>query len=67
MLQRFHKDEAREHLDDLIEAALRGDTIIITGDDEKSVQLVPLEATKKRRTGTAKGLIHMSEDFDEYQ
>ena len=58
--------EAQTRLPALIEAAARGETVVITNGDEVSVQLVP-RATKKRarQFGSAKGLISMAPDFDE--
>ncbi|MGV2828129.1 type II toxin-antitoxin system Phd/YefM family antitoxin [Myxosarcina sp. GI1(2024)] len=66
--------EASEKLLELFDAALRGEEVIITkGDKPKgmaslrtSVKLVPNTTTKPRpKFGSAKGLIKMSDDFDE--
>jgi antitoxin (DNA-binding transcriptional repressor) of toxin-antitoxin stability system len=58
-------EEAKARLSDLIDAALRGETVSITTDDEQVVQLVPVGLGKGRRKfGSAKGLIHMADDFD---
>ncbi|HST87709.1 MAG TPA: type II toxin-antitoxin system prevent-host-death family antitoxin [Ktedonobacterales bacterium] len=61
-------DEAKERLAELIDAAVKGETVLITrnGDDsEQAVQLVPAAHAKRRRkAGSAQGLIVMSEDFD---
>jgi prevent-host-death family protein len=72
-MQQVSADEAKEHLAELIDAAMKGETVLITRDGnggEQAVQLVPVtqgteDHTKgKRHFGSAKGLIEMSEDFD---
>ena len=63
----FHvtPDEAKAQLAELIEAAMRGERVVIARDEKHAVQLVPLTPTARRRhAGTAKGLIVMREDFD---
>lgn len=58
-------DEAKAHLAELIDAAVRGERVVIARDDQHAVQLVPLPAAARRRhTGAAKGLIVMREDVD---
>jgi prevent-host-death family protein len=59
-------EEAKDQLTDLIDAAVKGEEIVITKDDTHSVKLVPLKKTKPRpQFGVGKGLIAMSDDFDE--
>jgi prevent-host-death family protein len=59
-------DEAKSHLPDLVEAAIKGEEVVITKDDQPVVKLVPIALTKPHpQFGSAKGLITMSEDFDE--
>ncbi len=59
-------EEAKKHLSDLIEAAVKGEEVIIAKDDQHIVKLVPISATKPHpQFGSAKGLITMSDDFDE--
>lgn len=59
-------EEAKDHLTDLIDAAVKGEDIVITGDDGHLVKLVPIQKTKPRpQFGSGKGLITMSDDFDE--
>lgn len=49
-----------------IDAAVKGEHIVITKDDQNRVRLVPVQKTKPRpQFGTGKGLIKMSDDFDE--
>jgi len=57
--------EAKASLDDLIDAAVHGEEVVIITDKQQAVQLVPRDANKrKRKFGSAKGLISMAEDFD---
>lgn len=58
-------DEAKGRLAELIEAAIRGERVVIARDNEHAVRLVPLpSAPRERHAGTAKGLIRMRDDFD---
>ena len=58
--------EAAKKLPALIDAALRGEEIIITDGDRSLVRLTPTTPIKPRpKFGSAKGLIKMSDDFDE--
>ena len=56
--------EAAEKLTDLIDAALRGEEIVITKGD-RIIQLTPKQPVKNRKPGSAKGQVWMSDDFDE--
>ena len=59
-------EEAKDHLPDLIDVAVKGEEIVITKDDRHSVKLVPVPQTKSSpQFGSGKGLIAMSDDFDE--
>jgi antitoxin (DNA-binding transcriptional repressor) of toxin-antitoxin stability system len=59
-------EEAKKYLSDLIEAAVKGEEIIIAKDDQHIVKLVPISTTKPHpQFGSAKGLITRSDDFDE--
>jgi antitoxin (DNA-binding transcriptional repressor) of toxin-antitoxin stability system len=59
--------EASEDLIRLVEAVLQGEEVVILKGDRPVVKLTPLEPSPKRRPqfGSAKGLITMSDDFDE--
>jgi prevent-host-death family protein len=58
--------EASQHLSDLIEAALKGEEIVITKENQPLVKLVPVSPVKRRPLfGSAKDLITISDDFDE--
>ena len=65
-MQQINLEEASKHLPDLIEAALRGEEIVIAKDDQPVVKLTPVSPAKRRpQFGSAKGLVTISEDFDE--
>lgn len=56
--------EARSRLAELVLAALRGEQVYIEA-ESRQVQLVPIIATRGRRVfGSARGLVHMTDDFD---
>ena len=58
-------DEAKVPLLDLIEAAIRGENVLILKDDRPVVQLTPVEPPKRHpQFGSAKGLVVVAEDFD---
>ena len=59
-------EEAQARLPELIEAAMRGDEIVIARNDQPSVKLTPIRAGRPRpRFGSARGKISMSDNFDE--
>lgn len=56
--------DSKVKLADLIEAAENGEEILIVT-DSKTFKLVEVEKPKKRRkAGSAKGLIEIADDFD---
>jgi len=63
-------DEAKDRLPDLIDAAARGETVLIEQGTDQGAQVVQLVAVqekgkRKREFGSAKGLIiYMADDFD---
>ena len=58
-------DEAKSELPQLIEAALRGEQVVIAEDEDHAVRLVPVPVKRRaRRAGTAKGRFTISQDFD---
>ena len=57
--------EASKNLSELIDAALRGEEVMITKGDRALIKLTPTTPAKSRQPGSAKGQIWMSEDFDE--
>ena len=65
-MQRINIEEAKTRLPDLIDAAVNGEEIFIAKDEQHLVRLVPVPRTISRpQFGSAKGLITMSEDFEE--
>jgi antitoxin (DNA-binding transcriptional repressor) of toxin-antitoxin stability system len=59
-------EEAKSQLPALLEEAIGGMEVIFTKDDRPVVKLTPIPRTKPRRKfGSAKGPIWMSDDFDE--
>ncbi|MBK1986759.1 type II toxin-antitoxin system Phd/YefM family antitoxin [Sphaerospermopsis aphanizomenoides BCCUSP55] len=65
-MQQITMNEASQHLVDLIEAALNGEEIIITKDNQPAVKLTPVLPVKIRpKFGSAKGMVTMADDFDE--
>ena len=64
-MQTVKLKEAQDHLVDLVDAAISGETVLIDLGDGRSIQLVPLKhGQPTRQFGSAAGLIQMSDDFD---
>ena len=64
-MQQVKVEDATTQLPSLIDAAVRGEVVLITTDDLQTVRLVPINHAKPpRRPGSAKGMIHMTDDFD---
>ncbi len=57
-------EEAKEHLDELVEQAARGEEVIITRNSRPLARIVAIQIRKARQFGSAKGLIEISDDFD---
>lgn len=58
--------DAKTHFSKLINQALTGEDVVIARDGKPIVRLVPYTPeTKTRRGGQFKGLIEISEDFDD--
>ena len=59
-------DKAKSQMESLIQTALGGEEVVITRDDEPVLKLIPiLKSNGSRKAGTARGMISMSEDFEE--
>jgi antitoxin (DNA-binding transcriptional repressor) of toxin-antitoxin stability system len=56
--------EAEGRLPELIEEAAQGGEVVITRGDGASFKIVPVQKPRPK-FGSAKGLVEMSEDFDE--
>lgn len=64
-MHEYTLEEAGAHLAELMDAAMRGERVVIARDEEHAVQLVPVAPAKRRRqAGSARGLITMRDDFD---
>ncbi|MBW4647002.1 MAG: DUF2281 domain-containing protein [Goleter apudmare HA4340-LM2] len=59
--------ESSQDLVQLVEAALHGEEIVILKDDKPVVKLILIEPAQRRpaKAGSAKGLVWVSDDFDE--
>ncbi len=65
-MYRIDIDQAKDQLTTLLQAALNGDEVIITQNDLPVLKLIRMTPPGKRRhSGSAKGLVLMSEDFDQ--
>ena len=65
-MHQINVEDAKSNLPDLIDAAVNGEEVVITKDAQHIVKLVPVSQAKPRpQFGSAKGLISMSDDFDE--
>lgn len=65
-MQRVSIEEAKTNLPDLIEAAVKGEEVVIAEDGRQLVRLVPVPCAKAHpRFGSAEGLVNMWEDFEE--
>ena len=59
-------EKAKTQIATLLQSALDGEEIIITQNERPVLKLVPISAVKPRRqSGSARGLITMSDDFNE--
>jgi antitoxin (DNA-binding transcriptional repressor) of toxin-antitoxin stability system len=58
--------EAAASLNALVQAAIDGEEVILLNGDRPAIRLTPIGMVKPdRQPGSAKGLIWMSDDFDE--
>ena len=65
MIHQIKQSDLPKKLRNLVDAALRGETVFIEGDAKALVQLTPLNLIlRPRKAGSAKGMIKMAEDFD---
>jgi antitoxin (DNA-binding transcriptional repressor) of toxin-antitoxin stability system len=67
LVERYSLRDARDHLQQLVYDAQHGKTVMILDENEQAVQLVPVTAEQKpRKAGSARGLVKMAADFDQY-
>lgn len=64
MVVNVNYDDLKAKIMDMIEAALRGDKVVITKNGKQIVQLVPMKPARKPKFGSAKGKIKFAPDFD---
>jgi antitoxin (DNA-binding transcriptional repressor) of toxin-antitoxin stability system len=58
--------EAAASLSDLVRAAIDGEEVILLDGDRPAIKLTPIISVQLRpKFGSAKGLVSMSDDFDE--
>jgi prevent-host-death family protein len=63
MVLHVNYEELKGRLPELIEAAKRGEKIIIAQDGKQVVQITPVKSTR-RKFGSAKGKIKLAKDFN---
>jgi prevent-host-death family protein len=57
--------QAQTRLAELVQEAARGEEVILTEGGEPVARIIPItRARGPREFGSARGLIHMAEDFD---
>lgn len=61
---RYNIAEAKARFSELVQRAMLGEEVIIAKGHKPLLKLVPLEESKRRRPGSAKGRIWMAPDFD---
>ena len=65
-MTRVTVEEAQDRLADLISAAAGGEEVVISSSGQPEIRLVPVAQPRRgRKAGSAKGLIAISDDFDE--
>jgi prevent-host-death family protein len=58
--------EAKTNLSKLIDKVLKGESVVISKSNKPVVKLVPAdELNNKRSIGSAKGIVKISDDFNE--
>ncbi|MCW5968996.1 MAG: type II toxin-antitoxin system Phd/YefM family antitoxin [Blastocatellales bacterium] len=64
--QQIDIKEARVRFPDLLDAAVKGEEIVITQDDRPIIRLTPISgAHPRRQAGSAAGQVTMSPDFND--
>jgi antitoxin (DNA-binding transcriptional repressor) of toxin-antitoxin stability system len=58
--------EAAANLSDLVQAAIDGEEVILLNGDRPAIKFTPIASVQQnRKPGSAKGLVWISDDFDE--
>ena len=55
---------APQQLRELVEEAARAGEVVLTSGGEAVAKIIPLRPRRPRRPGSARGLVHMADDFD---
>ena len=64
-MQLLTLNEAAPQWPALLKAAVNGEEVVIQGDENEIVKLVPVAAPLPRKAGSAKGMVtYMADDFD---
>lgn len=61
----YNMHDAKTHLSRLAERAAKGEEIVIARNGYPLARLVAIEERRPRRLGLWKGMVSMSEDFDD--
>lgn len=65
MIYQIKQSDLPKKLWTIIDAALRGEAVFIEREDKALIHLIPLKnMLHPRKAGSAKGMIHMADDFD---
>ena len=64
MVVNVNYEDVKSQITDLIEAAMRGDKVVITKNGKQIIQLVPMKPARKPKFGSAKGKIKFAPDFN---
>jgi prevent-host-death family protein len=57
--------QAQSRLRELVQEAVRGAEVILTDGGEPVARIIPIDRAQGRREfGSARGMIHMADDFD---
>jgi prevent-host-death family protein len=64
-MPQFNMFDAKTQLSSLVERAVKGEEIVIAKAGEALVKLTPVKRRQGIRTGTLKGKIVISDDFDD--
>jgi len=64
MVVNVNYDDLKAQIIDMIEAAMRGDKVVVTKNGRQIIQLVRMKTGRKPKFGSAKGKIKFAPDFD---
>jgi antitoxin (DNA-binding transcriptional repressor) of toxin-antitoxin stability system len=64
MLHQVNYNDPKIRWRDLVDAALRGEKVVIAKDGKQIVELVPVQPGVRRKAGSAKGKVKLADDFD---